>query len=1172
MEKELKISSEILNYFNGDQLAASSWVKKYALKDENGNLIEKTPDDMHKRMAKEFARIESKYEWKQASPAFNLSNYGYNRFPLSEEEIYDLFAHFKYIIPAGSVMYGLENPKPVSLSNCFVIDSPKDSITGIFKTCSEQASLFKRRGGVGFDISTLRPNQAKVNNSAHYSTGSVSFMDLFSQVTNTIGEHNRRGALMISISVNHPDIFEFITKKQDLTKVTGANVSVKITDEFMQAVENDEDYLLRFPIDLDIHSCRDKDYSFYEYNKLYCINEKENIYIKRIKAKELWNTLIHCAWNTAEPGIIFEDAMINYAPDGVYPPFKMISTNPCVTYDTTLLTPEGFVKIGDVCDKNITIWNGWEWSNVKPFKTSDSAEVFKVKFSDGSELDCTSYHKFILSNKERKELKDLKIGDKLIKWNLPTPNIEDNISENKLKNAYTQGFWQGDGTTDNRENRTISHTICLYDKKIALKDRFNGIIRKQEIKDNYKQYIDVTNIVNGLKNYIPFDLSHKEKLYWLSGLIDSDGTLNEESGCISISSIDKHFLLQIKKMLILLGINSKVVDMHKAKKALIKGQECNCQDSFRLLISASKVKKLNDLGLITYRVPSNPNPQRDSEHFIKIVSIESIGYQATYCLTDEKNNSCLFNDIVTSQCAEIAMEPYNSCRLMHINLTSVVENPFTKDAKLNDELLYKLSYEALVLGDDLIDLEIEAVNNIIEVIKEKGDKEELELWENINNEAIKTRRCGIGFTAQSDMIAMLGEKYGSDKSLQIIENVMRIMFLAQLDATIDLAIKRGKFEGYDKELELKGNDWYNFIKNNFPTHYNKMMQFGRRNLSFSTVAPTGTVSLMAQTSTGIEPLFMPYYIRKVKCMSNTDRVDSTDVVGLNYTHFVVVHPTLRKWIEAQDNGVIVDLLSPEEMDVWFKKSPWYQATAPEISWKKRIEIQSICQKYTTHSISSTINLPKETTEQEIADIYFQAWKFKNKGQTVYRDGCRDGVLVNIKNEKPKEIIDSKAPKRPKELEAEYHEIKSKGRRFAIIVGLYDNKPYEIFAFELDNEQPILKQHKGKNIKIGKMHYRFVSEFTTIKNLQLRNENVEEKAATLYASMLLRHGVSIKYIVKTAKKVNENITSFTSAICRVLSKYMENETIQGEVCPECGSKLIREGGCIRCSECSYSKCL
>ena len=850
MEKELKISSEVLNYFNGDKLAASSWIKKYALKDENGDLIEKTPDDMHKRMAKEFAKIESKYKWKQASPTFNLSNYGYNRSPLSEEEIYNLFTHFKYIIPAGSVMYGLGNQKPVSLSNCFVIDSPKDSITGIFKTCNEQASLFKRRGGVGFDISTLRPNQAKVNNSAHFSTGSVSFMDLFSQVTNTIGEHNRRGALMISISINHPDIFEFITKKQDLAKVTGANVSVKITDEFMQAVEKDEDYLLRFPINLNLHSCKDKYYSFLEYNKLYYVNEEKNIYIKRIKAKELWNTLIHCAWNTAEPGIIFEDTMINYAPDGVYPKFKMISTNPC---------------------------------------------------------------------------------------------------------------------------------------------------------------------------------------------------------------------------------------------------------------------------------------------------------------------------------AEIAMEPYNSCRLMHINLTSVIEKPFTKDAKLDDELLYKLAYEATVLGDDLIDLEIEAVNNIIKVIEEKGDKEELELWKNINDEAIKTRRCGVGFTALSDMIAMLGEKYGSNKSLQIIENVMRIIFLAQLDATIDLAIERGKFEGYSKELESEGNDWYDFVKNNFPTHYNKMMQFGRRNLSFSTVAPTGTVSLMAQTSTGIEPLFMPYYIRKVKCMSSTDRVDSTDVVGLNYTHFVVIHPTLRKWIEAQDNSIIVDLLSPEEMDIWFKKSPWYQSIAPEISWKRRIEIQSICQKYTTHSISSTINLPKETTEQEIADIYLQAWKSKNKGQTVYRDGCRDGVLISSKKEKPKDIVSSKAPKRPKELESDYYEIKCKGNNFAILIGLYNNRPYEIFAFELNKEDILSKQHKGKITKISKMHYCFESNLTKIENLQLKNENVEEKAATLYASMLLRHGIDIKYIIKTARKVNENISSFTSAICRVLSKYVEKEELS-EKCPDCGGKLIREGGCIRCLNCSYSKCL
>lgn len=852
MDNKIKnVPLTALEYFGGDELAASTWVKKYALKGENDYLLENNPDDMHKRMASEFAKVESKYDWTCIEDKkLQLSNYGYSRTSLSEKQIYELFANFKYIIPAGSVMYGLGNSKPVSLSNCFVIDSPKDSISGIFKTCSEQASLFKRRGGVGYDISSLRPNKAKVNNSAHFSTGSVSFMDLFSQVTNTIGEHNRRGALMISISINHPDVEEFISKKQDLTKVTGANISVKITDEFMQAVEKDEDFLLRFPVDLDIHSCRDNDYSEYEYNKLYCIDEINKVYIRRVKAKEVWNLLIHCAWNTAEPGIIFEDAMINYAPDGVYDNFKMVSTNPC---------------------------------------------------------------------------------------------------------------------------------------------------------------------------------------------------------------------------------------------------------------------------------------------------------------------------------AEIAMEPYNSCRLMHLNLTSIIDNPFTKNAKLNDELLYKIAYEATILGDDLIDLEIESVNKIIDVIKQSKDKEELELWQKINEEAILTRRCGVGFTGLSDMIAMLGVKYDSDKSLQIIENTMRIIFVAQLDATIDMAIQRGVFEGYNKELEQKGNDWYNFVKETLPNQYMRMMKYGRRNLSFSTVAPTGTVSLMAQCSSGVEPLFLPYYIRRRKCMSDSDRVDFTDDEGVDFTNFVVLHPTLRKWIEKQDEGIIIDLLTVEEIENWYKKSPWYESTAPEISWEKRVEIQSICQKYITHSISSTINLSNDTTEDEIAEIYFQAWRKKNKGQTVYRDGCRAGVLVNIKNEKPKEIINSKAPKRPKELEADYHEVKSKGKRFAIIIGLYNHKPYEIFAFELSNDAVVLKQHKGTIIKIGKMHYRFVSDLTVIKNLQLKNENVEEKAATLYSSMLLRHGVDIKYIVKTARKVNDNITSFSSAICRVLSKYTETETLK-EKCPDCGGRLVREGGCIHCIDCGYSKCL
>lgn len=979
------MTQELLDYFNGDELAASVWEKKYALRDKEENIIESSPDDMHKRLAKGFFEIEEKYNKKiDHSKKELLSEYGKNR-NITEQDIYEFFKNFKYIIPGGSVMYGLGQSKPVSLSNCFVTDSPKDSMIGIFKTCAEQASLFKRRGGDGYDISTLRPNRAKVNNSAHFSTGSVSFMDLFSQVTKTVGELNRRGALLLSLYISHPDAEEFIEKKQDLTKVTGANISIQVLDEFMKAVIEDKDYIQRFPVDKDIPT--DLDINNLSYNKLVEYKANNEIrYFKKIKARDLWNKFIHCSWNTAEPGIMFRDRMINYSPDGVYPKYKMVSTNPCVTADTTLLTPNGFVKIGDVANKEITIWNGWEWCTLTPFKTSDNAEVFLVEFSDGSELKCTSYHKFILSDGSRKELKDLKIGDKLIKWILPSGEEKENI---------------------------------------------------------------------------------------------------------------------------------------------------------------------------------------------KIKSIEKVGFEATYCVNEEKNHSCLFNSVVTANCGEIGMGKYDSCRLIHINLTSIIKNPFTKDAFIDKNLLYKIAYETLVLGDNLVDLEIKAVEGIIGIINQKDKDEEIHLWEKINQTAKETRRCGAGFTGLADAIAMLGLKYASEESFKYIEDVLKTIFEAQLDATIDLAILRGKFEGYDGYLENKGNDWYSFVEKEFSNQFQRMKKFGRRNISFSTVAPTGTVSLLVGCSSGIEPVFLALYKRNVKCNKKEDRVDFVDINGEKYTTFIVIHPTLKQWCL---NNIFQNLtkdeinnLSFEDWNNAFIQSPWYQSTAPDINWRDRVKLQGIIQKYITHSISSTINLPKEITKEEINEIFLEAWKCGNKGQTIYRDGCRDGVLNSIKKEKPQEIILSKAPKRPNELEADYYEIKSKGIRYAILVGLYNNKPYEIFAFELNDNEQSLKQHRGKIIKIGKMHYRFVSDSITIKNLQLKNENVEEKAATLYSSMLLRHGVDIKYIIKTAKKVNENIVSFSSAICRILSKYLNNEELN-EKCPECGGRLVREAGCIHCLDCTYSKCM
>lgn len=843
-----------LEYFKGDELAASTWRNKYAAEGEQ------TPDDTHKRLAKEFARVESNYNWKSnIDRAFsNLSNYGYVRPQLDEEAIYQLFKDFKYIIPGGSVMSGCGTGALVSLSNCFVIGSPKDSYAEIMKTRSQQAQLMKRRGGVGYDLSQLRPRGARVNNAAKSSTGAASFMDVCSDITNEVAQNGRRGALMLSMSINHPDIEEFITKKQDLTKVTGANISVKVTDEFMQAVVNDEEYYLRFPVDVELPKVREE-IPYGELVPFGNLIDKNVSFIKKVRARELWDTLMHCAWNTAEPGIMFEGAMHNYSPDGVYPDFKMVGTNPC---------------------------------------------------------------------------------------------------------------------------------------------------------------------------------------------------------------------------------------------------------------------------------------------------------------------------------GEIPMGPFDSCRLIHINLSSYIVDPFTDKAHIDEELLYMHSYEAMRLADDLVDLEIEAVDRIIDTVKNDTNDTEFKLWSRIKETAIRGRRAGLGFTGLADAIAMLGLKYDSDEGINQVEQLMKVMFKGQLDSTIDMAIERGAFPVWDVRKEFHAgwedggsgqNDWFTVLCKDYNREARRMFQYGRRNISWSTVAPTGTVSIMAGTSSGIEPVFMPFYQRKRKCMSESDRVDYVDKVGEKYTLFTVVHPNLKKWAIETLN------YSESEVNEWslgvwkevWKESPYYGSTAPEIDWRQRVKLQGVVQKYITHSISSTVNLDRETTEEEIADIYIEAWKQGLKGITIYRDGCREGVLTQV--EKPKTIEGRQAPKRPKVLEADYYQVKVKKEQFIVLVGLLEGKPYEVFAFRPLNPVNI-PAHKGTITKVSKMHYSFDSEHINISNLELANTNIEENAATLYSSMLLRHGVDINYIIKTARKVNDNISSFSSAMCRILAKYIPNGEVKGEVCPDCGGTLVREGGCIHCKDCGYSKCL
>ena len=509
---------------------------------------------------------------------------------------------------------------------------------------------------------------------------------------------------------------------------------------------------------------------------------------------------------------------------------------------------------------------------------------------------------------------------------------------------------------------------------------------------------------------------------------------------------------------------------------------------------------------------------------------------------------------------------WDSCRLLHINLANFVNNPFTERAEIDLAKLKKVATIAVRLGDDIVDMEIDRINKMQEKFQREDSWDEYNLWENFKNIGLQGRRVGVGITGLADMVAEMNHTYGSSESKQLIDIVMSTIFKAELQSTIQMAKERGKFEGWNKEYE--NTEWHESLKVKLPKEYKEMMEVGRRNLSFSTVAPTGTVSLLGRVSSGIEPVFMPFYTRRRKATESDTKVDYVDNNGVKFVEYIVVHPLFLKWCKM-NNYNNLDLVNPKDLQKLFDVSPYKGGTAEELEPIDRIEIQSIVQEYTTSAISSTINLPEETTEETISNIYFDAWSNHLKGVTVYRSGSRSGILV--KTTKPKEFNRVGAPKRPETLEADYYEVKARGEAFIVIVGLYDGRPYEIFVFRPLHETKV-GNHRGTITKKGKGKYVFTSDHLTISDLLKTDISVEEKAATLYTSMLLRHGVDIKYIVKTAKKVDDNITSFSSAMCRVLNKYTNIEEVKGEVCPECGGRLIKEGGCVRCIDCSYSKCL
>ena len=829
-----------LKYFEGDELAARVWASKYALKDSYGNLYELTPDDMHRRLAREIARIESKY-----------------RNPMSEDEVFDLIKRFKYIVPQGSPMSGIGNEFQVgSLSNCFVIglDGAPDSYGGIIKIDEEQVQLMKRRGGVGHDLSHIRPKGSPVKNSALTSTGLVPFMERFSNSTREVAQDGRRGALMLSVSIKHPDSEAFIDAKMTEGKITGANVSVRIDDEFMKAAVNGEKYVHKYPIDA-----------------------AEPLYKKESDASALWGKIIHNAWKSAEPGVLFWDTII-----------------------------------------------------------------------------------------------------------------------------------------------------------------------RESVPDCYA-----------------------------------------------------------------------------------------------------------DLG---------------------------------------------FKTISTNPCGEIPLCPYDSCRLLAINLYSYVVNPFTKDAYFDYDLFKAHVAAAQRIMDDIIDLEMEKIDKIIAKIAtdpetDEVKKTELHLWEKIRAKTLKGRRTGVGTTAEGDMIAAMGLTYGTEEATDFSVNIHKTLAVAAYGSSVVLAKERGSFEIFDAERE-KNNPFINRIKEAAPEVYEEMLKYGRRNIACLTIAPTGTTSLMTQTTSGIEPVFLPVYKRRRKINPNDPdaRIDFTDESGDSFEEYIVYHPKFVTWMNV--NGIEVKSdYTQEELDEILKKSPYYKATSNDVDWLAKVRMQGRVQKWVDHSISVTINLPADVSESLVNDLYVEAWKSGCKGCTVYRDGSRAGVLVSTKKEEPKcshyIANEEHILKRPIELEADVVRFQNNKEKWIAFVGLIDGRPYEIFTGLADDEEGIFcpkSVNKGKIIKAideqGNKRYDF--QFINKRGYKTTIEGLSDKFNPEfwnYAKLIsgvLRYGMPIDQVLKLVGGLeldSKSINTWKMGVERALKKYLPNGMkANGQTCPNCGQEtLIYQEGCLICTSCGTSKC-
>jgi len=1163
--------SASLDYFSGDELVATTFLNKYALKDKDGNLHEKTPHDMHDRLAREFARIDKE-------------KYGIQDTYARYRDALDKFAR---IVPQGSPMSAIGNPFQVmSASNCVVIESPTDSIGGIMHTSTELAQLYKRRCGVGIDISTLRPDGMPVNNAARTTSGAWSFADLYSFITRMVGQSGRRGALMLTLDIHHPDVEKFATMKKNLTKVTGANVSIRISDAFMIAVENDTLYEQRWPLQGDVKFSR------------------------MVPAKQVWNTIIECATAMAEPGIVFWDKLLKYTPTFAYPAFHAVSTNPCCfsTKNTVMvLTRDGLKEIKSISSSD-EIWIDSDqcWAKTSGFFNAGKHDVFRISFSNGESFDVTDNHKFEKISYSRQgtklvydrrcliETKDLRVGDK-ISVSVEAPDINW-PSNGSMSEGLILGWLTGDGCLSFRNSDESIPTMYLsfWEKEYDVAEKLHKIMNnlgydislvKNQIKNNMVLRLMSSPIVKDLMekynfNVWKFKVGHNPFLYsasrdfvsgYLSAYFSADGSVayapKQSRWSISLSSIDRERLLQVKNLLTLFGIKSSLGLMRSAGNSTFDGLSYKTKDCYRITISGiSNLKKFyENIGFISNvkhlklkNALESSTGIELSKGYTKIVSIDRLDEQQEVgCIEVEGYHKFTANGIISGN-SEIPLCPNDSCRLISLNLTGYVRHPFGQGPYFDLGLFREDIATAVRMSDNLVDIEIELIDKILERCEDDAEKS---LWKKLQDTGRKGRRVGLGTHALADTLAMLKLRYDSDEALRFCDLVYMVLRDKAYAESVNLAKERGPFVGFDWEAE-KDNE---FIKE-LPDHIKEdMSKYGRRNIALLTNAPTGTVSMMSKvgkykrhnTSSGIEPVWRVKYKRRRKGNPGdlNFRTDFIDELGDAWMEFDVKHSNLINWEEEFGLNSGSDAI------------PDYFVSSDEIDWRYRVKLQGVIQKYIDHAISSTINLPKGTSPDVVGGIYMDAWKNGLKGVTVYVDGSRSGVLVTDSSNRPTKVKRQEAPKRPKELPCELHWLSYKGKKWLAAVGLLDNEPYEMFAI-LDDGSIKHNISSGILVKSARGKYSLVTEGGTIKNIA----PPEFGWATRLISTSLRHGVPIDFLVEQLNKDGTSV-DLNRVLSRALKKYIREGKIRSSAtCPTCNSSnLAWKEGCMTCVDCGHSKC-